>query len=374
MTTTDKDYYAILGVGEKAGGDEIKKAYRRLAKRYHPDANRNDPKAADRFKEVGEAHSVLSDPAKRKKYDHMRRLGAFGFGGARGGGPRSSPATSSSPSGGFSFEDLGGLGGFSDIFSSIFDRGKKDTASKPKGPRKGHNVEYRVEVGFMTAANGGRVSLSVPITEECATCSGSGGAPGTEWKPCDECRGSGSVSFGQGGFAVKRPCPACVGRGRKAGRPCEACRGAGEVHQNRKIQVAVPAGVETGSNVRLTGQGERGEKGGAPGDLVITFKVKSHRRFRRDGLDVHVKVAVNMAQAILGSKLSVDTISGQRVVLRLPPGTQSGTRFRIRGQGVRGKGRTGDQFVEVVVRVPDSLTGEQEDRIKQFAESAGLEW
>ena len=372
MTTTDKDYYAILGVDEKAGGEEIKKAYRRLAKRYHPDANRNDPKAADRFKEVGEANAVLSDPAKRKKYDRMRKLGAFGFSGARGGS-RSSPATSP-PSGGFSFEDLGGLGGFSDIFSSIFDRGDKQQTSKPKGPRKGRNVEYNVEIEFMTAATGGKVSLSVPITEECATCRGSGGASGAEWKPCGECGGSGSVSFGQGGFAVKRPCPACMGRGRKASRPCESCRGAGEVHQSRKIQLAVPAGVETGSKVRLTGQGERGEKGGAPGDLVITFKVKPHKLFRREGLDVHAKVAVNMARAILGSKISVDTISGKRVVLRVPPGTQSGTRFRIRGQGVRGKGRTGDQFVEVVVKMPDSLTVEQEDRIKQFAASAGMEW
>lgn len=372
MTRTDKDYYAILGVDEKAGPGEIKKAYRRLAKRYHPDANRNSPKAADRFKEVGEANAVLSDPAKRKKYDQMRKLGTFGFGGVRGA-PRSGAAPST-PAGGFSFEDLGGLGGFSDIFSSIFDRGKKGQPSKPKGPQKGRRVEYSVEVDFLTAATGGKVSLSVPITEDCAACRGTGGAPGTEWKRCDECGGSGSVSFGQGGFAVKRPCPACVGRGRKAARPCEACTGAGEVHQNRKIQVAVPPGVETGSKVRLTGQGERGEKGGAPGDLVITFKVEPHKLFRREGLDVHVKKRVNMAQAILGSKISVDTISGRRVVLRVPPGTQSGTRFRIRGQGVRGKGRTGDQFVEVVVKVPDALTVDQEARIKQFAASAGMEW
>lgn len=370
MTTTDKDYYAILGVSEKVGGDEIKKAYRKLAKRYHPDANPGNPKASDRFKEVGEANAVLSDPAKRKKYDQMRKLGAFGFGGVRP--PRNT--SSSTQSGGFSFEDLGGLGGFSDIFSSIFDRGKRDREPRPKEPRKGHNVEYRVKIDFITAATGGKVSLSVPINETCTVCKGTGGAPGTEWKPCAECRGSGSVSFGQGGFAVKRPCPACLGRGRQANRACEPCRGSGEVHQDRKIQVKVPAGVETGSKVRLTGQGERGEKGGAPGDLIITFDVRPHKHFRREGMDIHVRAVVNLAQALLGSKVPVDTISGKQVILRVPPGTQPGTRFRIRGQGIRRKGRPGDQFVEVAVKLPESLTAEQERQVRDLAASAQMKW
>ena len=369
MTQATKDYYAILGVDEKADQAAIKSAYRRLAKRYHPDANQGNPRAAERFKEVGEANGVLSDPAKRKKYDQMRKLGAFGFGGARRPGSRTSPQSTSS----FSFEDLGGLGGFSDIFSSIFDRGKKP-GPKAGGRRKGKDVEYSVELSFMTAAQGGKVAISVPINEECATCRGSGGAPGTPWNKCAECKGKGSVSFGQGGFAVNRPCPACLGRGERAEKECGACDGAGKVHQDRKIQVSVPAGVETNSKVRLTGQGERGQKGGAPGDLVITFKVEPHAFFRREGNDILVTVPINLAQAALGSRIRVSTISGRKVVLRIPPGTQPGTRFRIRGQGIRRKGRTGDQFVEVRVSVPESLSEEQVEQFREFADAAGMKW
>ena len=369
MTQPTKDYYAVLGVDEKADQEAIKKAYRRLAKRHHPDANQGNPRAAERFKEVGEANGVLSDPKKRKKYDQMRKLGAFGFGGTRGPGTRPSPQGSSS----FSFEDLGGLGGFSDIFSSIFDRGKKQSP-RPGGPSKGKDIEYGVEVSFMTAAQGGKVTISVPVNEECATCRGSGGAPGTAWNTCTECKGTGSVSFGQGGFAVNRPCPACLGRGERPDKECAACDGTGKIHQDRKIQVSVPAGVQTGSKVRLTGQGERGRKGGAPGDLVITFKVKEHAFFRREDNDIHVTVPVNLAQAALGSRIRVATISGRRVVLRIPPGTQPGTRFRIRGQGIRRKGRTGDQYVEVKVAVPEALTEEQAEQFREFAEASGMKW
>lgn len=369
MTQATKDYYAILGVDEKADQAAIKSAYRRLAKRYHPDANQGNPRAAERFKEVGEANGVLSDPAKRKKYDQMRKLGAFGFGGARRPGSRTSPQSTTS----FSFEDLGGLGGFSDIFSSIFDRGRKP-GPKAGGRRKGKDVEYSVEVAFMTAARGGKVAISVPINEECATCRGSGGAPGTAWNKCAECKGKGSVSFGQGGFAVNRPCPACLGRGERAEEECGACDGAGKVHQDRKIQVSVPAGVETNSKARLTGQGERGQKGGAPGDLVITYKVEPHAFFHREGNDILVTVPINLAQAALGSRIRVSTISGRKVVLRIPPGTQPGTRFRIRGQGIRRKGRTGDQFVEVRVSVPESLSEAQAEQFREFADAAGMKW
>ncbi|MDE2752167.1 MAG: molecular chaperone DnaJ [Gemmatimonadota bacterium] len=370
MTTTDKDYYAILGVDPKADAETSKNAYLKLAKQYHPDANPNNPKASERFKDVGEANAVLSDPKKRARYDQVRKLGAFGFGGARPGGTR--PGTQQSTS--FSFEDLGGLGGFSDIFTSIFDRGKKEEARKPSGPARGENVEYTVEVPFMVAATGGKVPVSVPINEECATCGGTGGAPGTTWKQCEECRGSGTVSFGQGGFAVSRPCPACVGRGRRAEKICGACGGDGKVHQNRKLEVTVPAGVDTGSKVRLTGRGERGTKGGAPGDLIITFKVVPHRFFRREGNDIHVTVPVNLVQAMLGSRIRVSTIAGRKVVLRVPPGTQPGTRFRIRGQGISREGRRGDQFVELKVEVPESLTEEQQEQMREFAESSGMKW
>jgi molecular chaperone DnaJ len=372
MPTTSKDFYKVLGVSEKADKDEIRKAYRKLAKEYHPDANQGDPKAADRFKEIGEAYQVLSNADKRKQYDQMRKMEAFGFRGGRPGAPSGGRAEDFSPGGGsFSFEDLGGLGGLGDLFSSIFDRSRREGAG-PAGPRKGQNVEYVVEVGFQTAARGGKISVSVPITEECATCTGTGAKPGTPVNRCKECGGSGTVSFGQGGFAVKRPCPACMGRGSAPEVPCISCGGAGAVRQNRKIQVTVPQGVETGSKIRLSGQGERGAGGGEPGDLILTFKVKPHRFFRRDGLDIHVTVPINVAQAMLGTKIRVRTIHGKHVVLKVPPGTQSGTRFRIPGQGVTRGGRSGNQYVEVKVEIPDALTDEGKEKVRELADAAGL--
>jgi molecular chaperone DnaJ len=373
MATGTKDFYKVLGVEEKAPQDEIKKAYRKLAKKYHPDANPDNPKAADRFKEVGEAYSVLSDPEKRKQYDQMRRLGAFGFGrGARPGGYSTGRPAPGGPGAGFSFDDLGGLGGISDIFSSIFDLGKKGPKAKKEGPTRGDNVEYMVEISFETAVRGGKISISVPISEECATCAGSGAAPGTKIRTCGECKGSGSVTFGQGGFAVTRPCPACLGRGKIPEKACPSCQGSGTVRQKRKIQVTVPEGVETGSRVRLSGQGERGREGGPPGDLVINFKVKGHRFFRRDGLDVYVSVPINIAQAALGSKIRVRTVHGRKVVLKIPEGTQTGTKFRIRGQGITKGSKSGDQYVEVRVEVPESMSEEELKAMEEFAEAAGL--
>ncbi len=378
MATATKDFYEILGVKESAAQDEIKKAYRKLAKQHHPDANPGEPRATDRFKEIGEAYSVLSDPEKRKHYDQMRRLGAFGFGGGGGRGPYSRPSSGPAGTGGvgsFSFEDLSGFGGgISDLFSTIFDRGKRDTGRRQAGPAGGRHVEYVVEVPFETAVRGGHVAINVPITEECATCSGSGAAPGTSSRICPECKGNGTVSFGQGGFAVKRPCPACMGRGTIPESPCGSCEGTGTVRQNRKIQVAVPKGAETGSRVRLSGQGERGTLGGKPGDLVITFKVATHRFFRRDGVDLEVTIPINIAQATLGSKLRVRTVDGKKVLLRLPPGTQSGTRFRIRGQGVEKAGRVGDLLVEVRVSVPEALTPEGKRLMEELASDADLKY
>ncbi len=379
MAAANKDFYEVLGVSEKAKPDEIKKAYRKLAKQYHPDASPNDPRAGERFKEIGEAYSVLSDADKRKQYDQMRRLGAFGgfgrggpTGGARprGGAPGGSP---SDP--GFSFDDLqGGFGNISDLFSSLFDLGKKGAQGGPRrqGPEKGQNVEYVVEIPFLTAARGGKISVDVAITEECATCHGSGAKPGTQLRTCTECGGTGHVSFGQGGFAVKRPCPACFGRGKIPETPCPACDGRGSVRQSRKIQIGVPSGVETGSKVRLSGQGERGRGGGTPGDLVITFKVQPHRFYRREGLDIHVTVPINIVQATLGSKIRVGTVHGKKVVLRIPRGTQTGTRFRIRGQGIEKGDRIGDQYVEARIEVPDELSEEEARAMEEFAQATGL--
>ncbi|MDT8435955.1 MAG: J domain-containing protein [Gemmatimonadota bacterium] len=380
MATRTKDHYATLGVAAGASADEIKKAYRKLAKRYHPDANPDDPSAGEKFKEVAEAYDVLSDPEKRKTYDRYRRFGGLdgfaasgGFG--RAGGSRPSPEGAAGggvggPAGGrgFRFEDLGGLG---DIFGSIFDFGRR-TAERTSGPERGRDVEFLVEISFRTAVRGGKVRISVPVREECAACRGSGAAPGATQSSCPECRGRGTITFGQGSFSIPRPCPACFGRGTVPEQPCPACEGRGEVSQRRRIAVTVPAGVDDGSRLRVSGQGERGPQGGPPGDLIVQFKVKPDPFFERDGLDLRCEIPINLAQAMMGSKVRVRTPDNRRVVLRIPPGTQSGTTFRIKGQGVEKGERRGDQLVRVVVRLPDRLSEEGREALAKLVEAEQL--
>jgi molecular chaperone DnaJ len=361
-----KDFYQVLGVSDSASQGEIKKAYRRLAKQYHPDANPGNTAAAERFKEISEAHSVLSDPEKRKQYDQMRRLGAFQ------GGPRRSSA-GSRPAGapgdvgaeGFDFGDFGGLG---DIFSSIFGRGGRQAEPKAE------SLEAVVEVPFRVAALGGKITVTIPVTEACPTCAGSGGAPGASWSTCPECNGRGTISFGQGGFAVNRPCPQCRGRGKIPSQVCPTCRGSGDVRTEKRVAITVPPATETGSRIRLRGQGESAQAGGTPGDLIITFQVQPDRFFRREGLDIVCDVPLNVAQATLGTRLRVRTLDGKKVMLRIPPGTQPGRKFRIKGQGLEKNGRRGDQLVGVQVTVPGELTPEQQDLMKKFAESAGMSY
>ncbi|HEX8321271.1 J domain-containing protein [Longimicrobium sp.] len=374
MATQTKDFYRILDVAENATPDEIKKSYRKLAKQYHPDANASDAAAAERFKEISEAYSVLSDDEKRKQYDQMRKLGAFGgFGGGfrpGGGGARPGPGGAQS----INLDDLD-LGGspLGDIFGSFFDfGGKKRAGGRPGGPERGENIEYMVEIPFRTAVRGGKVTVQVPVTEECGSCHGSGAAPGATVNTCPECKGSGTVTFGAGGFGVSRPCPMCGAKGRVPSEPCPACRGAGQVRRERAVQVTVPAGVDTGSKLRLAGQGERGASGGQPGDLVLTFRVEPDRFFSRDALDLNCTIHVNLAQAVLGSKVKVRTVDGPMVVLKVPPGTQPGRRFRIKGMGVEKAGRRGDQFVKVQVDVPETLDEPARKEFEEFAAAAGL--
>jgi molecular chaperone DnaJ len=362
-----RDFYQVLGVSDSASQEEIKKAYRRLAKQYHPDANPNNATAAERFKEISEAHATLSDPDKRKQYDQMRRLGAFDAsarrsGAGAGAGARGAP-------GGFGAEevDFGDLGGLGDIFSSIFGRGRRE---EPRG----ETLEALVEVPFRTAMLGGKIPVTLPMNEPCATCHGSGAAPGATLTTCPECNGRGTISFGQGGFAVNRPCPMCRGRGKIPSQPCPTCHGAGEVRTERTIMITVPPATESGSKVRLRGQGQPGRPGAPAGDLVITFQVQRARFFHRDGLDLICEVPVNLAQAVLGTRIRVRTLDGKKVVLRIPPGTQPGRKFRVKGQGLEKGGRKGDQLVEIQVTLPDKLTPEQEALLKQFAESAGLKY
>ena len=367
-----KDFYQVLGVPDSAGQDEIKKAYRKLAKQYHPDANPNNAKAAERFKEISEAHSTLADPEKRKQYDQMRRYGAFdgvprrSSGAGTGAGASRSGGFNPGDAEGFEFGDLGGLG---DIFSSIFGRGRRE-----EGSSRGDTLEAVVEVPFRVAMLGGKIPVTLPVTEACPTCSGSGGAPGATWSTCPECQGRGTISFGQGSFAVNRPCPQCRGRGRIPSEKCPTCRGAGEIRTERRVTITVPPGAETGDRVMLRGQGQGNGPGTQPGDIIITFQVQPDRFFRREGLDIVADVPINMAQAALGTRLRVRTLVGKKVLLRLPPGTQPGRRFRIKGQGIEKNGRRGDQLVGVQVTVPDQLTQEQQDLMKRFADSAGLKY
>ncbi len=366
MSARKKDYYQELGVPPNASAAEIKKAYRALAKKHHPDANPDNPQAGERFKTISEAYTVLSDSDSRKKYDQLRRYG--GLGGFRpGAGP--TPGAGPEAARNFRFEDLGGIG---DIFSSIFDLGKRTTADRQRGPVRGHDVEYLIELSFRTAVRGGKVTIDVPLSEECATCDGTGAAPGAGSDTCSECHGRGTVTFGQGTFSVPRPCPACLGRGQVPREVCSACGGRGDVSSHRRIAVSVPAGVDDGSRLRIPGQGERGPGGGRPGDLMVRFKVKGDRFFTREGLDLLCEVPINVAQALLGSRIRVRTVDRKKIVLKIPPGTQSGTTFRIKGQGVEKGERTGDQLVRIVVGVPEDLSEEGRQAAERLAEAEGL--
>jgi molecular chaperone DnaJ len=371
-----KDYYNVLGVSATATQDEIKKQYRKLAKKYHPDTNANDPKAAERFKEISEAYQTVGDAEKRKQYDQMRQLGAFGGfgGGARPGGGARGPAGGAA--GGINMEDIdiGGLGGLGDLFGSMFGGGAGGGRTRQRGPQRGEDVEATLEIPFRTAALGGTVPVQLEVTEECATCHGTGGAPGSKMQTCPECHGRGTVSFGQGGFAVNRPCPNCLGKGQVPTERCPTCNGAGDLRVRKTVQIKVPAGADTGTRVRLRGQGGKGASGGPPGDIIITFSVQDDRFFKREGLDLIAHVPINIAQATLGSRVSVKTLDGKKVAIRIPPGTPNGKRFRVRGQGIQREGAQGDLIVEADVTVPESLNPEQEKAMKEFAEAGGLKY
>jgi molecular chaperone DnaJ len=359
-----RDYYQTLGLKETATTDEIKKAFRRLAKQFHPDRNPSNPQAADRFKEISEAHDVLSDADKRKKYDMLRKYGAF-TGAGRSGGRDWRTAGSPRPQGGgaeeFDISDLGGFGGLGDLFSSIFGRRKEDEVDD--------TVETVLAIPFRIAALGGKIPINIPMTEVCPTCGGRGAAPGATIATCPECKGRGTISFGQGSFAVNRPCPVCRGKGKVPSQACPTCKGSGDVQVQKRIMVTVPGGTEDGTRMRLKGQGAKGK-----GDLVIQFQVEPDHFFHREGADIVSTVPINVAQAMLGSRIKVRTIDGKHVVLKIPAGTQNGQKFRIAGQGIEKNGKRGDQYVAVKIELPEKLTPEQEAAAKSFAEKAGLKY
>lgn len=364
-----KDYYEVLGVSPDADASEIKSTYRKLARKHHPDTNPDDPGAEERFKEISEAYRVLSDPERRQQYDQMRSMGARGFAGRAGG--RGAPGAGGAPGGrqSIDLEDLEGFGGFSDLFSSIFGQQR----SRPRGrarpePRRGADRRIEVDVPFETAVNGGEITVEIPLEEDCPRCEGTGAEPGTSVETCPRCGGSGQVSLVQGGFTVQRPCPVCAGRGAHIETPCRTCRGEGTVARRRKVKVKVPAGVEEGDRIRLRGKGEPGPAGGPAGDLFLTVGVRPHRFFRRDGLDIRCEVPISVVKAILGTKIRVRTVHGKKVEVKVPPGTQSGARLRLRGMGVRDGDRAGDQIVEIRVEVPETLTDEERELVEQLGE------
>jgi molecular chaperone DnaJ len=360
-----KDLYETLGVNSKAGPDELKRAYRRLAKKYHPDANPGNKVAEEKFKEVSQAYNVLSDPAKRKQYDRMKDA-AFDFdfaGGAPGGTGRP----------GFSAQDYGGFGDLGDFFSRFFDRGTHARRER-YGPRRGEDLTFEIEVPFEEAVKGGRRTVSIPREEPCDACGGTGARAGSSVSQCPECGGAGTVSISQGGFAFSRPCPRCYGRGRIIHQPCPLCGGRGARIRHRRITLKVPPGVDNGSKIRVAGQGEPGPAGGPPGNLILVVRLGAHRFFERKGLNVYREIKVNFAQAALGSKMPVETLEGTAMV-RIPAGVQTGTALRLRGRGVEGAdGRKGDMFVRLKVATPRNLTTRQRKALEEFAREAGLKY
>ena len=357
-----RDYYQVLGVAETATTDEIKKAFRRLAKQHHPDRNPNNPQAAERFKEINEAHDVLSDAEKRKKYDQLRRYGAFAGPSGFGGGGARRGRTAPEDSGGFDVSDLGGLG---DIFSSIFGR-RGAAGGRDAEPEE---TETSITIPFRVAALGGSVPITISMPEVCPTCGGNGAAKGATVSTCPECKGRGTVSFGQGGFAVNRPCPVCRGKGTVPSQRCPTCQGSGEVRVEKRVNVEIPAGAEDGARLRRKNQGPKGR-----GDLIVQIQVAPDRFFRREGLDLIGVVPINLAQALLGSRIKVKTLDDKRVVLRVPAGTQHGQKFRIPGHGIEKNGRHGDMYVEAHVTLPEKLSAEEQEAVKNFAEKSGMKY
>lgn len=363
-----KDFYEVLGVGETATAAEIKNAYRKLAKRYHPDKNKGDRQAEEKFKTISEACSVLSDPKKRSQYDAMRKYGCApggagmpgGWPGGGGGGPQ------------VDFSNLGDLGDLGSIFGDLFGGGADFAGAGGAAP--GEDQLTSVTVSFDTAVRGGKVQLEIPAGAECPACRGTGAEGGVAVATCPACRGSGTKSSPAGGFAFNRPCPRCCGRGHLVERPCPVCHGDGEVRRTRTIAVAIKPGFQDGQKIRIPGASEPRGKRGRPGDLYVQVRVEPDRFFTADGYDLHCAVPVNLAQAALGSRFRVRTLDGP-VILKIPAGTQHGLKLRLRGKGIeRPNGSRGDQYVIVEVKVPAGVSPRGKELLEEFAKTEGLKY
>ena len=363
MAEQKRDYYEVLGVSRGASEDEIKKAYKKMARKYHPDLNPGDKTAEEKFKEVNEAYEVLSDADKKARYDQYGHAGVdpnFGAGGFGGGFD-----------GSFDFGDLGDI--FGSFFGGGFGGGRR---TNPNAPQRGESLRMSIAISFEEAAFGCEKAVTVERYETCDTCHGNGCAPGTSPEVCPDCHGTGTVQVRRqtpmGVFATSSPCPKCGGKGRIIHQPCKDCRGSGMVRKKKTIQASIPAGIDNGQTISIRGQGNAGKNGGPAGDLLITITVRPHELFRREGTSVLCEAPITFTQAVLGAELEIPTIDG-KVKYTLPEGTQSGTTFRLKGKGIpsiNGRGR-GDQYVTVYIETPKNLNKEQKEALKKFAETMG---
>ena len=389
MAEQKRDYYEVLGVSRGASEDEIKKAYKKMARKYHPDLNPGDKTAEEKFKEVNEAYEVLSDADKKARYDQYGHAGVdpnFGAGGFGGGFDGSfdlgdlGDIFGSFFGGGFGgggFDGSFDLGDLGDIFGSFFGGGfGGGRRTNPNAPQRGESIRMSIAISFEEAAFGCEKAVTVERYETCDTCHGNGCAPGTSPEVCPDCHGTGTVQVRRqtpmGVFATSSPCPKCGGKGRIIHQPCKDCRGSGMVRKKKTIQASIPAGIDNGQTISIRGQGNAGKNGGPAGDLLITITVRPHELFRREGTSVLCEAPITFTQAVLGAELEIPTIDG-KVKYTLPEGTQSGTTFRLKGKGIpsiNGRGR-GDQYVTVYIETPKNLNKEQKEALKKFAETMG---
>ena len=349
-----RDYYEVLGLKRGADEAEIKKAYRRIAMKFHPDRNQGDDSAEEKFKEANEAYEVLSDPQKKTAYDQFGHAGVEGQAGAGG------------------FGGFGGAGAsFSDIFGDVFGDIFGGTRQR-SGPQRGSDLRYNLEVDLEDAVKGATVKIRVPTLESCEDCGGSGARRGSSPTTCTTCGGAGQIRMQQGFFSVQQTCPNCRGKGRMIKDPCSSCHGRGRVEKQKTLSVKIPPGVDTGDRIRLAGEGEAGADSGPPGDLYVQVSVRQHPIFERDGKHLYCEVPISFTDAALGGELEVPTLDG-RVKLRVPPETQTGKLFRLRGKGVkpvRG-GAVGDLLCRVVVETPVNLTKRQKELLTEFQDALG---
>ncbi len=362
-----RDYYEVLGVGKSADEKELKAAYRKLAKQFHPDTNPGDKMAEAKFKEINEAYDVLKDPQKKAAYDrfgHQAFEGGMGGGRGAGFGPEFNSSMSDI------FEDLfgdfmggGGVGG---------GRGRRGRGGGASGASRGADLRYNMEIGLTEAFTGKTAQIRVPSSVSCETCNGSGAKPGTSPKTCATCGGQGAVRSQSGFFTVERTCPSCQGRGQVISDPCNGCGGQGRVTRERMLSVNIPAGVEDGTRIRLASEGEAGLRGGPSGDLYIFLSVRPHEFFQRDGADLFCKVPVSMTAAAMGGEIEVPTIDGKKARVSIPEGTQTGKQFRLRGKGmpVLRSSQTGDMYIQVAVETPVNLSRRQRELLRDFEKEA----